>query len=252
MDESRIRYTNNYYDITIIQIKREDKLDKIRFFDIDEEIFKSNYGEYKNKEIYLLYYPQGEKMNFSQGFIDGISEDKDEICHKCNTKSGSSGGPIINKNYKVIGVHKGALKEFKNVGTFLKKPLEDFKDKDNKMLMEIKDSKSDEIKKSTILFEKDSKINLNNNGKNLNDIIKVKKNQENIIDKNIPINFICKIEMEVNVKDKKKLIQGIGFLCNISFKNIKVLVTYNHIINFDILNNEKNKLHMLIIIKVKK
>ena len=48
-------YTNYEYDVTIIQLKEKDNLDKILFFDIDEQIFEDNYRErYRNKEIYLL------------------------------------------------------------------------------------------------------------------------------------------------------------------------------------------------------
>ena len=50
-------------------------------------------------------------MNYSSGFMQ-IYEDKDEIKHSCNSDSGSSGGPMINSlNYKVIGIHKGAVKK---------------------------------------------------------------------------------------------------------------------------------------------
>ena len=50
---------------------------------------------------------------------------------------------------------------------------------------------------------------------------------------------IVKIEMEIKIKDEYKYISGIGFLCNITSKNMKVFITYNHIIDLEILNNEK-------------
>ena len=50
IDESRLVYTNYDYDITIIQLKEIDNLDKISFFDIDEQIFENNSNEiFKNK-----------------------------------------------------------------------------------------------------------------------------------------------------------------------------------------------------------
>ena len=52
--------------------------------------------------------------------------------------------------------------------------------------------------------------------------------------------YLFKIEMEKKINNKEKLISGIGFLCNISFRNMKVLITYNHVINLDFLNDEKN------------
>ena len=39
IDESRITYNDPNNDITIIQIKEEDNLDEISFFDVDEKIF---------------------------------------------------------------------------------------------------------------------------------------------------------------------------------------------------------------------
>ena len=123
IDETRLVYTNYDYDITIIQLKEKDNLDKISFFDIDE-FENNNYREiFRNKEIYLLHYPKGQKMNYSSGFLKQITEDKDEIIHSCNTDIGSSGGPIINTiTYKVIGIHKGASNKGNfNLGTFLKK-----------------------------------------------------------------------------------------------------------------------------------
>ena len=39
--------------------------------------------ENRNKEIYLLHYPKGQKMHYSSGFLKQITEDKDEIIHSC-------------------------------------------------------------------------------------------------------------------------------------------------------------------------
>ena len=55
--------------------------------------------------------------------------------------------------------------------------------------------------------------------------------------------YICRIEMEIKIDNKGKYISGVGFLCNILFKNMKVLITYNHVINFDFLNNEKKLIY---------
>ena len=56
MDELRKSYTNIKYDITIIEIKENDKLDSISFFDIDSETFKDESKvNYKNKQnIYCI------------------------------------------------------------------------------------------------------------------------------------------------------------------------------------------------------
>jgi len=69
-------------------------------------------------------------MVTSNGVIKKINKDSQTIEHLCYTSGGSSGSPIINKdNFQVIGIHKGGAKGDKNynLGTLLKKPIEQFK-----------------------------------------------------------------------------------------------------------------------------
>ena len=92
IDESRKIYTNEKYDITIIEVKEKDKLDKIEFCNIDNQIFKENPNEiFRNMQIYLLHYPKGNKMEYSIGLIKNISEDNYTIRHLCDSSGGSSG-----------------------------------------------------------------------------------------------------------------------------------------------------------------
>ena len=51
--------------------------------------------------------------------------------------------------------------------------------------------------------------------------------------------------MEAKINEKEEYTSGIGVLCNIPSKNIKALMTYNHIINLDFLN-KGNKLILYI------
>ena len=136
IDDSRKTYTSKEYDVTIIEIKQSDKLDKNSFFDIDDLIFNENViEEFRNKQIYLLHYPKGEKMEYSIGLIECICEDKYNIHHLCDSSDGSSGGPIINSiNFKVIGIHKREAEDVGNynVGTLLKAPIEEFIEKSEK------------------------------------------------------------------------------------------------------------------------
>ena len=130
IDETRKIYTNEEYDITIIEIKQNDKLDKIDYFDIDKQIFKENSNElFRNMNIYLLHYPKGNRMQYSIGLIKNI--DDYTIRHLCDSSGGSSGAPIINSmNFQVIGIHKGAAERGNyNLGTLLKEPLLKFNDK---------------------------------------------------------------------------------------------------------------------------
>ena len=59
IDKERRTYTSIKYDITIIELKKNDNLDNDlnndSFFDIDEKIYDLNYN-YKNKSIFLLHY----------------------------------------------------------------------------------------------------------------------------------------------------------------------------------------------------
>ena len=90
IDESRKIYTSEKYDITMIELKEEDKIEKDSFMDVDSQIFKENPNEiYKNKQIYLLHYPKGEQMVFSNGIIKNINEYT--IQHLCDSSGGSSG-----------------------------------------------------------------------------------------------------------------------------------------------------------------
>lgn len=125
INENRSVYTNHHYDITIIEIKKEDMLIEDSFFDVDRNIFKGTENFIK-KPIYLLHYPKGIGMNFSNGIIKRINEDNYTINHTCDSNEGSSGASIINSNnFKVIGIHKGGAKGAKNynLGTFLRQSI---------------------------------------------------------------------------------------------------------------------------------
>ena len=99
----------------------------IIFLKIDEEILNDNqYINYKNANIYLLHYILGNKLEYYPGKIKAINENNGNIFHTCSTEEGSSGGPLLNSlNYKIIGVHKGSQISI-NLGTVIKKPIEEF------------------------------------------------------------------------------------------------------------------------------
>ena len=54
--------------------------------------------------------------------------------------------------------------------------------------------------------------------------------------------YVIKFEMETKINEKIKFTEGIGVLCNIPSKNIKALLTYNHMLNFDFLNKGEKML----------
>ena len=165
IDEYRKIYTNENLDVTVIEIKEKDGLNKESFLEIDENILKENTKNFNNISIYLLHFPKGEEAGMSEGTIKNISENN-SIQHLCSSNSGSSGGPLINQsNHKVIGVHKGAASMGKNynLGTFLKQPIEEF-------LFLVKSQKDLKINNNS------TNINENNNINELKKIKEVNKN----------------------------------------------------------------------------
>ena len=135
IDKNRGTYTDKFYDVTIIQIKENDGIDKNSFFDLDEQIFQKNAKEIFLKcSIFAMHYPNGGYFTCSKGTIEKITEYKDRLTvyHTCNTEHGSSGCPLVNKkNLKVIGIHKGTSKEEDeniNIGILLKGPIEKCKE----------------------------------------------------------------------------------------------------------------------------
>ena len=111
-------------------------------------------------------------MNTSSGFIKNIGEDNFTIRHLCDSSEGSSGGPLININhFQVIGIHKGGAKDAQNfnLGTFIKEPIEKFKqiigneEKNDNLKKELKIS---EKKEKNIIEEKKTETK---NDEDLND-----------------------------------------------------------------------------------
>ena len=107
---NRLKYTNEEYDITIIEIKEEDniknylELDNIIINDILKN--KNQNKEYEDKTIYIIQYPKGE-LSVSYGILSKITLDKSyNFNHKCGIEKGSSGSPILTLNNKIIGIHK--------------------------------------------------------------------------------------------------------------------------------------------------
>ena len=101
-------------DFTIVEIKSEDKIkDKYFLLPCINDI------DYKDKDIYIVQYPEGKNLSYSQGKIKTI--DNYELSYDASTKSGSSGSPILLKNTtEVIGIHKqGSNYKKENYGTLI-------------------------------------------------------------------------------------------------------------------------------------
>jgi len=141
LDNKRKFYTNKDYDITIIEIKED--IDGIKFLELDDKLMQClsmNKDEipeflkniYLNKSLYILNYPEGKEIVASIAQPGKIIDQY--INHKCNTKTGSSGSPILLcENQKVIGVHLGYSNKLKfNKGMLIIYSIIDFNQEHNK------------------------------------------------------------------------------------------------------------------------
>ena len=129
--EDRKIYTSNKdeYDITIIEIKKDDYIYKNNFLEIDSDVYKDDLDTiYKDQSAYIIHYPLGGDCEYSLDTISSIEPNNIFIYHFCATEEGSSGGPILNlETFKVMGIHTGEHKSHKyNVGTVIKHPIEYF------------------------------------------------------------------------------------------------------------------------------
>ena len=127
---NRIKYTQGDYDITIIEIKKEDEINNYLDLDdiiIDDILNNNNTNvEYIYKTIYIIHYPKSE-LSVSYGELKNIYDDKKfHFEHRCSTEYGSSGSPILNLKNKVLGYHKRNLSYNLNLGAFLNYPLKEF------------------------------------------------------------------------------------------------------------------------------
>ena len=202
LDNNRLKYTNEKLDITIIEIKDNDKLNN-KYLKLDDEIMnyiKLNKKEdinylsdiYSNNSIYLINYPEDKNVVVSYGQSPNFSES--EIFHKCTTKEGSSGSPILLiNNQKLIGIHYGSSKQYDfNKGRLLIYSIIEFEN----------------IKNNLLLINKEGKyLNYNNKNNYIIAEFEIKKDNEyiRIINhmNNIIENWNYRI-MKRNMKMKKK------------------------------------------------
>ena len=234
MDESRKIYTNKEYDITIIEIKKEDNIDNISFFDIDNRIFENPIEIFLNEQIFMLYYYNKDHyLYYSNGIIREIKKNNYTIVHLCYNDWGS-GAPLINStNFQVIGIHIGTrIKDHKALafyGGLLKEPIEKFYEKYN---LENKYIKNDNI---LIKKNNDRKIDLCDDR---DDRYCCCRSIYNMIPKSISLKRINDLRWlmekaisKIDCNDGRK---GTGFFCEIEFENkffLKVLITTNSVLN---------------------
>ena len=225
IDNSRRIYTNDNYNIIIIEIKKEDKLDIKSFFKIDDNIFRDNldylyYGHY----VYLLYYGKDKKPRHSKGEIQNINIKNNTFEHLCQCEIETLGAPILDlSNHKVIGIHKG-IKEGNNInlGFFLKEPFKEY----YKLYFQNNNSKSTnseskESKKSRESIKEKESLKSRESIKNKVSL----KNKESDNEINLKFLYTKEKELYLVVKDNISFKEVIKELYNkfIWLNNIKII-----------------------------
>ena len=233
MDDSRIIYNNENCDISIIEIKDSDKVNKHYCLELDERYNRENgIHNYNNKPGYIVGYPCHKECTFSYGKIKVMEgNNKTYIRHTCSTYKGSSGSPIILfDSLKCIGIHLQGSKK-SNRGNFLFSSIHSFIYK-YKKYKKVYTSISNEKNKSKNI-QKNTYINKNNmnlkfeeglgypNNKNIiksftnneinsfyKNLNKNKLNKQNILNSNLSSSFTETINidnesMEDSMEDTK-------------------------------------------------
>ena len=248
----RLKYINEEYDITIMEIKKEDNI--LNYLELDDNIMYSIfeddkiYMKFVDSTVYALQYSEGV-LSVSYGIIERIYEDKKYFFnHKCCTSFGAGGSPILNGyNNKVIGIHTRGAKKNYNIGTFLNQAIKEFiqqndyndfylKKFNNKYNLNIKDYKIDKLDLRwkglgdagledlcKIEFKELKELILNNN--NISDIKileRTKFKKLEILD--LSQNKISDINVleKVNFKELKQLYLGFNDITDIKqFETVK-------------------------------
>ena len=238
----RLKDTYKEYDVTIIEINEKDQIENYLEFDdyILDDIISSdnNNDKYIEKTIYLIQYPEG-KLSVSYGILENILEEKKYIfSHKCSTKNGSSGSPILNLNNKIIGIHsKGNKNDKINKGIFLNYPIKKF------IELNYVDEKKEEDKAALNAFNKYFNLDLKDN--------KIETLDLRWKSKSLDLFELTK----VNFKNLKELIIS-GYISNIylfenkNFEKLEILdLKFCSITNLKSFSNLKyNRLKQLILL----
>ena len=191
LDNTRLKFSNKQFDYSIIEILKTDvifkKIKDKDYFEIDNYIMDIEAQKgYLNQDICIVQYPYGKELCFAQGRINRFNNYKIE--HTVSTKNGSSGSPILIQNsFKVIGLHKGGIKnKDENIGIFFKDILTDFKNNisstrpltplisSRKSEVE-KNESNNKIKKRKSIINKDSNKNSQIFHRTINNFVSKKK-----------------------------------------------------------------------------
>ena len=111
LTDRRRTFTNIELDYTCIELFESDGI--IDYFKIDPKLYKNDKSNFKDNDIFILQFANGNDLSFSYGKIKCFKDNR--IVHNASTDKGSSGSPIIrrSKNNYIIGLHLGGFKKKK-------------------------------------------------------------------------------------------------------------------------------------------
>ena len=126
--DKKSRFIQSYrymeIDATVVEIIKDDKISKDSFLSFNFELnfeYKNNPEKLIGKKIYILQFPYGEDLKYSEGDINEINIYINQLSHSSSTEYGSSGSPIfLCHNNELIGIHKQKSRNGKkNFGNFI-------------------------------------------------------------------------------------------------------------------------------------
>lgn len=134
-------YMDKENDLVILKAKAKN-LPFVKIGDIN----KANIGE----KVYVIISPKGLENTISDGILSGIRDitsDKKIFQITAPVSSGSSGGPVFNKNGEVIGIATFIIKEAQNLNFAM--PVDLIKDKiGKKKITALKDTVIEDYEKT--------------------------------------------------------------------------------------------------------
>ena len=164
LDSKRKVYIDKRNEITFIEIKDETFIEKINLLEIDDEFDKNLIIQRDKFNLIMLYPQQDNNFDLAYGYIindnnnintnNNINKDNNNIIindinninndinnnifkHNIRFKDYSIGGPLLSKNYRVIGFNKSEdYKNKINLGSFIRPSIDNF----NKILIKKENS----------------------------------------------------------------------------------------------------------------
>ena len=107
LDPNTLFATNLVLDYTIVKIKNDKKLKEFASLEIENHVIPQ-----KGHLVNIIQHPEGEpKMIAMPDEIISVNLKENHLFYLADTKSGSSGSPVFNQEWKVVALHHGGMKK---------------------------------------------------------------------------------------------------------------------------------------------